>query len=229
MEEYYIKNASSSHFISRVYMWMTAALLITTFSAYFVSTNTAFYNSLLQTPLIFFGIIIAQIALVFSLSFAIYKLSYEAALIIFLSYSALTGITLAPLIKFYSDTSIAIAFGATTLMFGVMALYGYYTRADLTRMGSIFTMCLVGLILSMGLNFIFRSSQFEYLISFVGALLFSGLVAYDMQHLKRLSLSAQENTSMYNKLALLGALKLYLDLINLFIYILRLVGRRRQN
>lgn len=228
MEMYYEKILPNENFLSRVYMWMTGALIITTCSAYFVSTNSSLYYTLMSNPFLLPALLLGQLALVGTLSIGINKLSYPAALTIFLIYSLINGITLSPITKIYTDASIALTFATTAAMFGIMALYGYFTRADLSKLGSIFIMMLFGLIFGFLINLYFQSSAMDFILSAAGVIIFCGLTAYDMQKLKNLSSSAFEDMDSFNKLTLLGALTLYLDVINLFLNLLRFMGKQRK-
>lgn len=188
---------------------------------------------MLKTPIIFWGLLIAQLGLVIFLSSAINRLSYTTGAIIFFIYAILVGITLTPIFLKFTMTSIGMTFGITAGMFGSMALYGYYTSTDLSALGSVLLMGLWGLIIAMLANWYFQSGTMEYIISCAGVLIFTLLTAYDVQKIKMMASHIEYDSSVdmverTNKIALIGALMLYLDFLNLFLYLLRFMGRERK-
>ncbi len=208
----------------RVYGKMTVGLLVTALVSFLVVSSQALVDMIFASSFIFYGLIFAELGLVLYLSARIDKMSSTAATIAFYAYSALNGITLAPIFFIYTDVSIALTFAITAGTFGAMTIFGYVTRQDLSKMGSILFMALIGLILCTIVNLFMHNSMLEMLISGAGVLIFIGLTAWDTQSIKRMC-EASDST-MVNKVATMGALSLYLDFINLFLYLLRFFGRR---
>lgn len=223
----YAKTASATLF-RRVYLWMTLALTITGFVALYVARSYTFLEIMLQNNLMFWGILIAEVALVMYLSARINRISFTTATLLFIAYAILNGVTLSTLFIIYTTSSIASTFFITAGTFGAMALIGSFTRKDLTKLGSICLMGVIGLIIASLVNLFLHSSMMTLIISYIGVLLFVGLTAYDAQKIKRLlsgdEIEVNDNTQ---KIALLGALTLYLDFINLFIYLLHILGDRK--
>lgn len=216
---------SSASLIKTVYLWMTGALAITGLTAWYVANNAAAMSFIFGHAGVMFGLIIAELALVIGLSRAIDRLSPMAATLMFLLYSVVNGATLASIFVIYELGTIASAFFTTAATFGVMAIFGAVTKRDLTKVGSICIMAVIGLIIAMLVNIFLKSTMFEMIISVIGVLVFTGLTAYDSQKIKELLYNAPENDETL-KISILGALTLYLDFINLFLYILRFFGRR---
>ncbi len=214
-----------------VYVWMGLGLTITAIVALFISTNTSIMSSLVKNPALLWGAIIAQFAIVLVLSFAINKLSPSLAGILFLVYSGVTGVSMAFIVSFYTSASVAIAFGTTATLFGVMTIFAFTTKMDLTKWGTFLIMGLVGLVVSSLLNiFLFKSAGFDMVLSYFGVILFTGLTAYDTFRIKKMAESpefALQGSDAVLRLSIMGALHLYLDFINLFLYILRIFGSRR--
>ena len=183
---------------------------------------------ILNSKFIFFGLIIAELALVWGVSAAINKISITTATFLFTFYSILNGITLSLIFAVYSEASIVSVFFITAATFGVMAAYGYFTKSDLSSWGKLLYMALFGLIIATLVNvFLIRSTGFNLIISYIGVLLFVGLTAYDTQKIKRILAIQPDMGEGSQKVALLGALTLYLDFINLFLYLLRILGNRK--
>lgn len=220
-------SSSVSQFMYKVYAWMCGALFLTAATAYGVFTTPAIFMTLVKTPFLFYGLMFAQIGLVLFLSFRINKMSYGAAVVTFLLYAMLLGVTLSTIFAVYQLASIYTVFGITAGTFGTMALYGYFTKADLTSIGNIMGMALFGLILASVVNMFVGSQKFDYILSFLGVLIFTGLTAYDVQKIKDMGYNMIQHGESTGKVAIMGALTLYLDFINLFLYLLRLLGRRR--
>lgn len=215
-----------STFMSRVYLWMTLGLLLTGIVAYVVSNNPAMLQAIFATKGVFIGLIIAQLAAVIILSAMINRLNIMVAGVIFLAYAALTGLTFSAIFIAYTQESIASAFIVTTVSFAGLSLFGYVTKRDLGPIGSFCTMGLFGLIGISILSFFFHSlmaTPIQMALSVGGVIIFAGLTAYDTQRIKQLGLSRPEA----GQEAILGALMLYLDFINLFLMLLRLMGNRR--
>ncbi len=220
---------SVRNFMYKVYGWMAAGLTITAGTAYYVFSNKAIFSYIFSSPLVVMGLFLAQIALVISLSAMVMRMSLTTAALVFLSYSVLTGVTLSSIFYVYQLESIYLAFGIAAGMFGVMALYGYFTKADLTGVGSLAGMGLIGIIIAMIINYFVGSAQMDYIISLIGVGVFTLLTAYDSQKIKQMGQALLGQGEVANKVALLGALNLYLDFINLFLFLLRLFGRQRKD
>ena len=211
-----------------VYVWMTLALAITGFVALYVAKSYTLLNVMVQNNILFWGLLIAEVALVMYLSASIHRISFTTATVLFIAYSILNGVTMSILFMVYTMSSIATTFFVTAGTFGATALYGYVTKKDLTRIGSLCIMGVIGLIIASLVNLFLHNSMMDLIISYIGVLLFVGLTAYDSQKIKRL-LSGDdiEVNETSQKIALMGSLTLYLDFINLFIYLLRILGDRK--
>ena len=210
----------------KVYVWMTLALVITGFTAYGVATSPGVLQLIFVNQILFWGMIIAELALVIGVSAAINRLSLTTATLMFILYSVINGALFSSIFLIYTASSIATVFFITAGTFGVMALIGYTTKTDLTSIGKYLFMALIGLIIATLVNMFIKSEGFTYILSYIGVLIFVGLTAYDSQKIKQMLLQAPDAGEGAQKLALLGALTLYLDFINLFIYLLRIFGRR---
>lgn len=205
---------------------MTLALVITGFTAYGVATSPGIQQLVFGNSIVMWGLIIAEFALVIGVSAAINKLSLTTATLMFILYSVINGALLSSIFLIYTASSIALVFFITAGTFGAMALVGYTTKTDLTSMGKILFMALIGLVIATLVNLFVKSSGFTLILSYVGVLIFVGLTAYDSQKIKQMMLQGSRCWEGAQKLALLGALTLYLDFINLFIYLLRIFGKR---
>lgn len=210
----------------KVYVWMTLALVITGFTAYYVAHSTSFVYTLMSSSGLMWGLIIAELALVIGLSAAIHKLSLTVATLMFVVYSIINGLTLSFIFFAYTESSIAQVFFITAGTFGAMALIGYTTKTDLTSLGKYLFMGLIGIIIATLVNLFFNNNMVTMIVSYLGVLIFVGLTAYDSQKIKKMCMSFEYADTNAQKMALLGALTLYLDFINLFIYLLRIFGRR---
>ena len=210
----------------KVYVWMTLALVITGATAYGVATSPGLMMTIATNQLLFWGLIIAEFGLVIAISAAINKLSLTTATLLFILYSVINGATLSFIFAVYTMSSIASVFFITAGTFAVMAVVGYTTKKDLTSMGKILLMALIGIIIATVVNIFLKSTGLEMIVSYLGVLIFVGLTAYDSQKIKLMLQTAPDAGEGAQKLALLGALSLYLDFINLFIYLLRIFGRR---
>ena len=208
----------------KVYTWMTLALLITGVTAFGVASSPTLFMSLSK---MMWGLIIAELALVFILSGAINRLSLGTATLMFIGYSVLNGAMLSSIFLVYEPMVIAKVFFITAGTFGAMAVYGYTTKKDLTSMGKILFMALIGLIIATVVNMFLKSSVFDYILSYIGVAIFIGLTAWDSQKIKEMLQTQYDISEGAQKLALLGALTLYLDFINLFLYLLRIFGNNR--
>ena len=225
----YAAKAAQTALFRSVYLWMTLALVITGFVAMYVAKSYALISMIAQNSIMFWGILIAELGLVMYMSARINRISFTTATLLFIAYSVLNGVTMSILFMVYTLSSIATTFFVTAGTFGAMALFGYVTKKDLTRIGSLCIMGVIGLIIASVVNLFLQNSMMDMIISYVGVLLFVGLTAYDSQKIKQLlggdDIEVNETTQ---KIALMGALTLYLDFINLFIYLLRILGDRNK-
>ena len=211
----------------KVFVWMTLALAITGLTAYGVATSPALLSLIFSSKVTFFGLIIAEFALVFAISGAINHLSLSTATMLFILYSVINGATLSSIFFAFSVATIGKVFFITAGTFGAMALVGYTTKTDLTSMGKLLFMALLGIIIASVVNIFVASSGLDLILSYVGVLVFVGLTAYDTQKIKQMCQAAPDAGESAQKLALIGALSLYLDFINLFLYLLRIFGNNR--
>jgi FtsH-binding integral membrane protein len=214
--------------LRRVYVWMTLGLLVTAGTAAFVSVSSIF-QFLEGQPLIFLVLMIAELGLVIGLSWGINRLSPTTAVIMFCVYAVLNGLTFSVLFVVYTLGSVAHTFLATAALFGVMSVLGYTTKMDLSKMGSLLFIGLIGLVIAMLVNMFWTNTVLGWIVTFAGILLFLGLTFYDTQRIKRMTASAlqQGDENVQARIGILGALSLYLDFINLFLFVLRLGGRRK--
>ena len=211
----------------KVYVWMALALVITGFTAYGVANSPAILQMIVSSKVLFFGIIIGELALVWGVSAAIGRLSLTTATLLFVLYSVLNGVTMSFIFLAYTAESITSVFLITAGTFAAMALFGYFTKADLSSMGRILFMALIGLIVATIVNIFMKSSGLAMILNYVGVLIFVGLTAWDTQKIKQMLLEAPDAGETAQKVALMGALTLYLDFINLFIHLLRILGNSR--
>ena len=211
----------------KVFVWMTLALAITGLTAYGVATSPTILSLIFSSKVTFFGLIIAEFALVFAISGAINRLSLSTATLLFILYSVINGATLSTIFFAFSVATIGKVFFITAGTFGAMALVGYTTKTDLTSMGKLLFMALLGIIIASVVNMFVASSGLDLILSYVGVLVFVGLTAYDTQKIKQMCQAAPDASESSQKLALIGALSLYLDVINLFLYLLRIFGNNR--
>ena len=214
-------------FMYRVYALMSFAFVVTAATAYYVAQNPCLYKSLLTSPGIFFGMFLIQLILVVSITMLLPRINLATAVVLFFLYAISTGVTTSIIFLTYQMSSIYTAFFVSAGMFLVMALYGYFTRTDLTGLGNFFIMALFGLLIGIVVNIFMQSSKLDLILSSFGVIIFTALTAYDVQHIKymgRLMLAEGQEVS---KVAVFGALTLYLDFINLFLYILNLTGKKR--
>ena len=226
-EEQLGMSAAFPALMRKVYVWMAMALAITAITAYGVASSPALTSLIFGNKLIFFGLIIAELVLVFWVSARIEKLSLTKATLMFIVYSVLNGATLATIVFAYSPEIITKTFFVTAGTFGAMAVYGYFTKSDLSSWGKLLIMAVIGLIIAGVVNIFLRSSLMDLVVSVIGVLIFVGLTAYDSQKIKRMLMMQADMGETAQKVALMGALSLYLDFINLFLYLLRLFGRER--
>lgn len=216
-----------STFINKVYSWMALALAITGFVAMRAASSEALMSLVFSNQLIFFAILIGQLGLVVWLSRSIENMPVNKAITLFLLYSALNGLTFSIFFLVYTAASIASTFFITAGTFGVMSAYGYFTKSDLSSWGNILFMALIGIIIASIVNIFWHNEAFYWIITYAGVLVFVGLTAYDTQKIKNLSLQLEIESEAGQKGAIIGALALYLDFINMFIFLLRIFGDRR--
>lgn len=219
--------AVQGDFIRRVYNWMGLGLALTALAALYTTSNPYLLSLIFGNSLVFFGLIIGELALVIVLSAAIQRLPASTATLLFFLYSALNGLTLSVIFLAYTRTSIASTFFVTAGTFAVTSFYGYTTQRDLTSWGSFFFMGLIGIILASVVNIFLKSPMIYWLVTYAGILIFVGLAAYDTQKLKQMALASFADDETARRSAVMGALALYLDFINLFLMLLRIMGNRR--
>jgi uncharacterized protein len=211
--------------ISQAYLWMAVGLVITGLVAAFTASSPTMLSLVYGgNVLVFWGLLLLEIILVIILAAAVTRLPVGVALTVFVVYAALNGVTLSGILLAYTKASVAATFFITAGTFAIMAIYGYTTKRDLTRLGNLAFMALIGLILGSVVNLFLHNPVVYWVITYLGVLIFVGLIAYDTQKLKRLGSSA--GGEIASRLAILGALSLYLDFINLFLFLLRIFGRQ---
>jgi uncharacterized protein len=219
--------AEQQRFMVRVYNWMTGGLAVTGVLAFYVSNSEMIMNIVHGNPIVPIVLIIAQLGLVVYLSGWIQKMSASQATGIFMLYAGLTGLTFSFIFIAYTTASITSAFMVTAGTFAAMSFYGYTTKRDLTSMGSFLFMGLIGIIIASLVNMFLQSEAMHWIITYAGVLIFVGLTAYDTQKIKAMNILGNEGTDEDTKEAIIGALTLYLDFINLFLMLLRIMGDRR--
>ncbi|MBR3976766.1 MAG: Bax inhibitor-1/YccA family protein [Bacteroidaceae bacterium] len=219
-----IRNAQMAVF-RQMYVWMTLALAITGITALIISNDGELMYKISSDPTIVWIAVIAELALVITLASRIHKMSLGTATIVFIIYSILNGVTMSLLFLAYAEATITSTFFVTAGTFAAVSLYGYVTKSDLSSWGSIFMMALIGIIIASIVNIFMESSTLYWIITYAGVLIFVGLTAYDTQKIKHAIFASDASETAY-KIALMGALELYLDFINLFIYLLRIFGNR---
>ena len=234
MEREYVRHSSvdavaaeQQRFMVRVYNWMGAGLGITGVMAFYIANTPTMLNILMGNPILPIVLIVAQIGLVFWLASRVMQMSVSQATGVFLLYAGLTGITFSTLFVVYTAASITSTFLVTAGTFGAMSFYGYTTKKDLTSWGSFLFMGLIGLIIASLVNMFMQSPMLHWIITYAGVLIFVGLTAYDTQKIKEMNILGNEGTDEDTKEAIRGALTLYLDFINLFLVLLRIMGDRR--
>ena len=218
--------AGLNAYISKVFGTMFLGLLVTAFAALLVATNENLMQLFYGTNLVFV-LIIAELVVVFALSASINKLSYGATQLMFYVYAVINGITLASIFYVYELGTIYVSFFTTAISFGVMAVYGIVTKKDLTKIGNMLIMGLVGVIVASLINLFFSNETFDLVVSFIAVAIFVGLVAYDTQKLKSYYYASINDYQMQRKIAIMGALSLYLDFINIFLYLLRIFASKK--
>jgi FtsH-binding integral membrane protein len=222
---------STRKFLASVFMWMFVALGISAICAYLFA-ETSLSQLMIDTTtnsLSVFGMVtmFAPLAFVLIMSFGINRIGYPVLALLFVAYSAVTGISFSVILQAFTTSSVLGVFLTTSIVFGVMAIAGYTTKTDLTKFGSILFMFLIGIIVATLVNWILRSPGLNLLINYLGVAIFVGLTAYDVQKLKNIGAGVTYGDATASKMALMGGLTLYLDFINLFLFLLRIFGRRR--
>ena len=217
----------SNTFFQQVYLWMTAGLGVTALAAFFMLNSASAQELIFGNRMVFYGLIFGELGLVMFMSTAINRISATTATLMFLGYSALNGITFAAIFLIYTRSSIVSAFLVTAGTFAAMSMYGYATKRDLTGMGSFLFMGLIGVVIASVVNIFLNSPMIYWITSYLGVFIFVGLTAYDTQKIKEIGRAGFANGQDQRKAALMGALRLYLDFINLFLMLLRIMGNRR--
>ena len=210
-----------------VYMWMTLALGITGVVALYVAQSSDLLYAIFSNTILFWGLVIAEFALVVVISARIHKISFSTALMLFMLYSVINGLTLSVIFTLYTKSSVASTFFVTAGTFGIMSLIGYFTKKDLSKLGGILFMLLIGLVIATVVNIFWANDTLYWLTTYAGVLIFVGLTVYDTNKIKRMLECSYGENEMTQKLALMGALTLYLDFVNLFLYLLRILGDRK--
>jgi FtsH-binding integral membrane protein len=228
-----IEDADQSRkFIAGVFSWMFVALGISSIAAYLFANTPAllqllFDASTRQPTILFYVAMFSPFAFVLIMSFGVNRISYLGLSLLYIAYSAATGISLSFILLIYTASSVSGVFLTSAVVFGIMAVAGYTTKTDLTKFGSLMIMLLVGIIVASLVNIFLHSSGLEMIISYIGVAVFVGLTAYDVQKLKRIGAGLEYGDASAKKMALMGGLTLYLDFVNLFLFLLRIFGRRR--
>jgi FtsH-binding integral membrane protein len=220
---------AQSSFINRVYGWMCGGLALTALVSMWVVSTPKLMNAILSNSILFFGLIILEFVIVGALAFRIKKISAAAATAAYVAYAAINGLTLSVIFYHFTTESLATTFFATAGTFGVMSLYGYVTKRDLTSIGNLCFMMLIGVIIASFVNMFWSNSMLYWVTTYIGIAVFVGLTAYDTQKIKEMSMAVDgiEQSDSAKKYAIFGALTLYLDFINLFLLLLRLFGGNR--
>jgi uncharacterized protein len=221
-----VRDSAVTKFFNAVYAWMAVGLAVTASVAWLVYTHVDVMRSMLSGGMLI-GIVILQLVLVVVISSATQKLNAAAATALFIAYAALNGLLFSTVFLAYKLDSVAGTFIACAAMFGAMSLYGMFTKADLTTLGKILFMALIGLVVATIVNIFVQNSAFTWLVSYAGVLIFAGLTAYDTQKLKSVAVATQNNEALAARLSVNGALILYLDFINMFLFLIRILGKKR--
>jgi FtsH-binding integral membrane protein len=216
-----------SSFITKVYAWMSLALMITAVTAMYVASSQALTQAIFGNRVIFYVLLFGELGLVWFLSASLDRLSAMTATLLFIAYSVLNGLTLAVIFLVYTSGSIGTTFAVTAGTFGVMSLYGYTTKRDLTSWGNLLFMALIGFVIGSVVNMFLQSEFLYWVFTYIGILIFVGLTAYDTQKIKEMGAQGFDTSEGMRKTAIMGALALYLDFINLFLLLLRIFGGRR--
>ncbi|KAA3658732.1 MAG: BAX inhibitor (BI)-1/YccA family protein [Chloroflexi bacterium] len=219
-----------TNIMTQVYLWMALGLVVTAVTAFITVSSPFLLGLIFSSRFVFWGLVIFELILVFSITKVATSVSSQAGLALFFLYAAVNGLTLSAIFLVYQMGTIVLAFGATAITFGIMSVIGYTTKQDLTRWGGILFASLIGLIIASVVNMFLASSALDWVIAYAGILIFMGLTVYDTKRIKgmAITLATQGDTNVIGRVAVMGALRLYLDFINLFLFILRLLGRRRR-
>ena len=240
-ERDYMRNTAQSqietrdlakNFMSNVFAWMGIAMALTAFTAWYFASSPALIGSLFNPEtggmsILGWIVTLAPFGFVIAISMGLQRFSIGTLVLLFAGFSILMGASLSFILLIYTSASVFKTFIVTAGMFGIMAFVGYTTKTDLTKFGSIMFMGLIGIIIASLVNMFLQSPTFDYIISFIGVLIFTGLTAYDVQMLKRIGTGAEYGSEQTRKLVIMGALRLYLDFINLFLFLLRFLGDRK--
>ncbi len=221
------ENLALTQYMSKVYALMCCALLISAGSAWVVANSETLLRLFFSSKILFYGLCIVEVGLVWAISGLIDKMSYATQNVLFIVYSIINGITLASIFLLYTFSSVASTFVICALTFGACSLVGFYVKKDLSTFGRILYFVLIGLVIATVINLIFNISGFQMILNYIGVLLFVGLTVYDTWKLKNAGFHMIEDEEVRKKVALIGALNLYLDFVNLFLYLLRILGSRR--
>lgn len=221
------EGSETQRYMQQVFTWMFVGMLVSAVAAFVVATNETLASVILGTWL-FYVLIILELVLVIVLVWLVKRVSALTAIVLFLGYALLTGLTLSVILLVYSISSIFLTFVVSALIFGGMAFYGWVTKADLSRIGIIMFFGLIGVVLASLINLFLQNSMLNLIISVIGVLVFTGLTAYDIQKIKQMNILGNEGTDEDRKEAIMGALTLYLDFINLFLSLLRLMGKKHK-
>ena len=219
--------AEAQRYMVKVYSWMSLALIVTGLVAMYTAGSESLVNLIFGNRITFYALIILELIAVGTLAGLISRMNAHIATIIFIGYSALNGLTLSVVFLVFTTESIASTFFVTAGTFGVMSVYGYTTKSDLSKWGNLLFMGLIGLIIASIANFFMKSTMIYWVTTYIGVIIFVGLTAYDTQKIKNSNVIGNEGTEEDSKEAIMGALTLYLDFINLFLYLLRIFGRKK--
>jgi len=220
---------ASTVFLAKVFNWMAIGLALTGFTAFVTVNSQTMLQIIFGNKILFYGLMFAELGMVIYLSARVEKISAQAATGLFLAYSVLNGVTLSAILLMYTMTSVAATFFVTAGMFGAMAVYGFVTKKDLSSMGSFLFMGLIGIVIASVVNIFLSSNMLSWMISAIGVIVFTGLTAYDVQKITRMGAMGimEQGEASIRKTAIMGALSLYLDFINLFLSMLQFMGNRR--
>lgn len=219
--------AEQQRFMTKVYAWMSFALLVTGLIAKWIAVSPQLLNLIFSNEIVFPTMLISQILLVVLLVSMVEKMSSVFATIVFILYATLTGVTFSSIFVVFTEQSIASTFYITAGTFAVMSLYGYLTKTDLTHIGNLLLMGLIGLVIASLVNLFWQNETLHWVTTYIGVLVFVGLTAYDTQSIKKMNVIGNEGTEEDRKEAIMGALTLYLDFINLFLHLLSIFGKKK--
>lgn len=218
----------TNKFFQKVYGWMFLGLIVSGVTAYWIAGSPTLYKTILLNKTVFNSLLFGQFVLIFGLIFLMKKMSSQLMVLIFLIYCFVTGLTLSVIFLIFTIKSIGQTFFISAGMFGIMSVYGYLTKRDLTKLGEVLIMGLFGLIIAGLVNLFMNNSLLNYILSFIGVIIFTGLTLYDTQKIRKENIIGNEKTPEDTKESIIGALTLYLDFINLFLKLLSLFGKRKK-